>query len=105
MCDLPSFSIVRWHSSMVSPPQNCSKTVFLINPLTGRPMDSAKLVTFVPKLTSDGEPINLKRRYFSLSSPVDLSANAVAVSWKSNLNSLIKKIIYHRDTETRSLGE
>jgi hypothetical protein len=75
---------------MVSPPRNCSKIVDLISPWTGRPIDSANCVARVPIAFSVGELSILKSRYFSFNWEFDLSANAVAVSWKSSENSVIK---------------
>src|SRR5690606_1603379 len=83
---------------MVSPPQNCSNTVFLIKPSTGKPSDRANLAAPVPIALRNGEFINLKMRYFSRSSASDLSANATLVSRKSSEKSaVIKKIIYRKD--------
>src|SRR5438445_8777042 len=83
------------HSSIVSPPQNCSKMVALIKPSIGNPKLKANLAAPEPMAFKKGEFSSLKILYFSFSCALDLSAKAVAVSWKSSRNSLIKIGFYH----------
>src|SRR6185295_11272709 len=95
MCAFPSVSTAPSHSSIVSPPQNCSKIVDLINPSTGKPIDRANFVRPEPIEFRKGEFKSLKSRYFRSSCASDLSAKAVAVSSKSSSSSLIKIGFYH----------
>ena len=57
---LPKVSIVGAHSSIVSPPQNCLKIVFLIIPFMGSLNFIEKLVADLPNLTIFGFPTILK---------------------------------------------
>src|SRR5688500_12074252 len=96
MFELPRRWIVGLHSSIVSPPQNNSKTVDLISPFTGKPRERASVAARVLNALRTGEFITLNSRRRSISSASDLSAKAVSVSWKSSLNSAIKGGFYHR---------
>src|SRR5438445_82598 len=105
MFDRASVCIVPSHSRIVSPPQNCSKTVDFIKPSTGNPSDSANRAAVDPTAFKIGEFSILNTRYFSFNCESDLSANAVAVSWRSSRNSLIKWGFYHRGHREHRVNE